>query len=161
MLELLKDLYAHQAWADAAHWKALRAHGPALADADLKGRLFHIHAVQQVWLGRWQGLPMPFPKVEDYPDLEDLYHFAKACHVALRTYLERLGEGDLAMPITYRNLAGEAFTQPLGDLMLHLPMHSQYHRGQSATRMVALGAHMPSTDLVTWQRAGRPVPLWA
>jgi uncharacterized damage-inducible protein DinB len=161
MLELLKDLYAHQAWADAAHWRALLAHGPALGDADLKARLFHIHAVQQVWLARWQGVPLPFPKVEDYPDLKDLYHFAKACHVAQGAYLERLDEGALDRPVAYRNLAGEAFTQPLRDLLLHLPYHSQYHRGQSAMRMVQLGAHMPGTDLVTWQRGGRPGPDWA
>jgi uncharacterized damage-inducible protein DinB len=139
----------------------VRAHGAALADPDLKGRLFHIHAVQQVWLARWQGVPLPFPKVEDYPDLADLFHFAKACHVALRTYLERLQEADLDRSVDYRNIQGESFSQPLRELMLHLPYHSQYHRGQSAMRMVQLGAHMPGTDLVTWQRGGRPGPDWA
>jgi uncharacterized damage-inducible protein DinB len=161
MLPLLHDLYAQQEWADAAHWGAVRAHGAALADPDLKGRLFHIHAVQQVWLARWQGVPLPFPKVEDYPDLADLFHFAKACHVALRTYLERLQEADLDRSVDYRNIQGESFSQPLRELMLHLPYHSQYHRGQSAMRMVQLGAHMPGTDLVTWQRGGRPGPDWA
>ncbi len=160
MLPILHELYAHQAWADAAHWGAVLAHGPAQEDADLKGRLFHIHAVQQVWLARWQGVPMPFPKVEDYPVLGDLHHFAKACHVALGTYLGRLAAADLDRSVAYKNIAGEAFTQPLGDLMLHLPMHSQYHRGQSAMRMVQLGAHMPGTDLVTWQRGGRPGSVW-
>ena len=160
MLDLLKVLYAHQEWADAAHWRALRAFGLAFADADLKGRLFHIHAVQQVWLARWQGVPMPFPKVEDYPDREDLFHFAKACHVALRTYLGSLAPGDLERSVDYKNIQGEAFTQALRDLMLHLPYHSQYHRGQSAMRMVALGAHMPGTDLVIWQRDGRPRAEW-
>jgi uncharacterized damage-inducible protein DinB len=161
MLDLLADLYAHQAWADAAHWGAVRALAPAHADPELKDRLFHIHAVQQVWLARWQGIPLPFPKVEDYPDLADLFHFAKACHVALGTYLRRLEPPDLARPVDYRNIHGEAFTQPLGDLMLHLPMHSQFYRGQSALRLKALGSAVPGTDLVTWQRGGRPSPDWA
>lgn len=160
MLDLLHDLYRHQAWADAQHWAAAHGHPPAWQDAELKERLFHIHAVQQVWLARWQGVGLPYPSLEAYPVMGDLRHFAKACHAALDAFRATLGEADLARPVAYRNIHGEPFTQPLGDLMLHLPYHSQYHRGQSATRMVALGAHMPATDLVVWQRAGRPAPAW-
>ncbi len=160
MLDVIHDLYQHQEWADAQHWRAIRAFPPALVDEALRQRLFHIHAVQQVWMGRWQGLDMGFPKVEDYPRTEDLFHFARACHAALSAFLSLRSEGDLSEPVTYRNIQGEPFTQPLGDLLLHLPYHSQYHRGQTAQAMVALGFHMPATDLVVWQRAGRPKAIW-
>ena len=160
MLDVLQELYRHQAWADAAHWRAVMASEAARGDADLKARLIHIHGVQQVWLGRWQGVDLGFPRPEDHGAIEDTLHFARACHAALAAFLSLQREADLPAPITYRNLAGETFTQPLGDLMLHLPLHSQYHRGQTAMRLRQLGAPAPGTDLVTWQRTGRPAPEW-
>ncbi|MBS1785570.1 MAG: DinB family protein [Acidobacteria bacterium] len=161
MLDLIRDLYAHQEWADAEHWKAILASDAARADADLKARLVHLHGAQQVWLGRWQGLGLGFPKAEDHASLEDTFHFARACHAALRAYLSLREEADLSEAITYTNLAGETFTQPLYELMVHLAFHSQYHRGQNATRLRALGTHAPGTDLVNWQREGHPKADWA
>lgn len=160
MLDVIKDLYAHQEWADASHWRAVLGSGAARKDPELKERLVHLHGAQQVWLGRWQGLPLPFPKAGDHATIEDTHHFAQACHAALRAYLSLRKEADLAGPVVYANLAGATFTQPLGELMLHLAFHSQYHRGQNAARLRALGTPAPGTDLVNWQREGRPAAKW-
>ncbi len=160
MLDLIRDLYAHQEWADAAQWKAILASDAARRDEDLKGRMVHLHGAQQLWLGRWQGLALGFPKPEDHASIEGTFHFAKACHAALRAFLSLRKEADLAEPITYTNLAGQTFTQPLHELMTHLAMHSQYHRGQNATRLRALGAPAPATDLCNWQREGRSPAEW-
>ena len=160
MLDVIRDLYRHQEWADAEHWRAVLGSEAARADADLKARLVHLHAAQQLWLGRWQGVSLPFPKAEDHASIGDAHHFAQACHAALRAYLGLRKEADLAEPVAYTNIAGESFTQPLGELMLHVAMHSQYHRGQNATRLRALGGTAPATDLVNWQREGRPTARW-
>lgn len=162
MLAVILDLYRHMEWADAEHWRALLAHGPAREDADLKARMLHLHGAQEVWLGRWQGLskPLRWPTVEDYPRIEDLRHYAAACHAALRAYLPLLTEAELGRDLTFTTMAGEAVTQNLGDTLLQLPMHSQYHRGQNATRMRALGGAMPATDWAFWTRRGRPAPQW-
>ncbi len=160
MIELIRDLYAHPEWADAQHWRTILASPAALGNDGLRQVLFHIHGVQQVWLARWQGADLGFSKPEDYPLTLNLYPFAKACHSALRAYLSLRSEADLPAAVTYRNIAGETFSQPLRDLLLHLPYHSQYHRGQTARALVALGSHAPATDLVVWQRAGRAQAEW-
>lgn len=162
MWELILDLYRHMEWADAEHWGAILASPAARADDELKQRLLHLHGAQEVWLGRWQGLEQPFrwPTLEDYPRIEDLRHYAAACHVALRNYLPLVQERDLPRQLSFKTIHGDAVVQSLGDTLLQLPMHSQYHRGQQATRMVALGGHMPTTDWVFWTRRGRPQPQW-
>ena len=160
MLDVIKDLYAHQEWADASHWRAILGSEAARKDLELKERLVHLHAAQQVWLGRWQGVSLGFPKAGDHASIEDAHHFAQACHAALRAYLSLRKEADMVEAITYTNLAGESFTQPLGELMLHLAMHSQYHRGQNAARLRSLGMPAAATDLVNWQRSGRPGAEW-
>lgn len=160
MLEVLQDLYRHQEWADAEHWRAILASTAAGEDLELKARLVHLHGAQQFWLARWQGVGLAFAKPEDFATSEDTFHFAQACHAALRAYLGLRKEGDLAEAVTYTNMAGQTFTQPLGELMLHLTLHSQYHRGQNATRLRALAGSAPGTDLVNWQREGRPAADW-
>jgi hypothetical protein len=50
MNSLLCDLYGHQEWADAEHWRAIEAHPPALADTAIRDRLHHVHLVQHVFL---------------------------------------------------------------------------------------------------------------
>lgn len=162
MLDVILDLYRHMAWADAEHWRALLAHGPAREDPDLRERLLHLHGAQEVWLGRFQGLAQPvrWPKVEDYPRIEDLRHYAGACHAAFQAWLPLLKAEDLGRELRFTNLAGEAVVQGLGDALVQVPMHSQYHRGQNATRMRALGGAMPATDYAFWTRRGRPAPAW-
>lgn len=161
MLDVLKELYAHQAWADARQWGALLAHGPAREDPDLFVRLVHLHAVQRAWLGRWQGEPVPFAEPSDFPGLPELLAYARDAHGRLAAFLAGLGEDQLLGEVAYRDIHGHPWSQPLGDLMLHLALHSQYHRGQQATRMRAVGGAMPQTDLVAWHRLGRPAPEWS
>lgn len=160
MLDMVLDLFAHMEWADAEHWKAILAHHDARHDADIKARLVHMHGAQRIWLGRWQGLQMPWPKPEDYPALDDLRHFAAACHAAQRAYLPAIKDADLDRELAFTTLDGLDLRQPLKDTLLQPPLHSQYHRGQNALRLKALGAKVPGTDHVLWTRLGRPEPDW-
>lgn len=160
MVDLVFDLYAHMEWADAEHWKAIEGNHDARHDPEIKTRLFHMHGAQRVWLGRWQGLQLPWPREEEYPSLIDLRHFAAACHAAQRAYLQTMPDAYLDRRLSFITLQGEEVRQVLGDTLLQLPMHSQYHRGQNALRLKALGAKAPATDFSLWTRFGRPEPDW-
>jgi len=46
----LDELYAHQEWADAEHWRALEGYPAGLADKAIWERLHHIHLVQSAFL---------------------------------------------------------------------------------------------------------------
>ena len=50
MNSYLDELFAHQEWADAEHWRIFEAHGTALDDKAIHERLFHIHMVQHAFL---------------------------------------------------------------------------------------------------------------
>lgn len=175
LLDLLQDLYRHQHWADAQVWSAVHHFPAAHEDADLRARLMHLHGVQQLWLARWEASlgrvhegepphgarsPQLLPRTEDFPDWETLRHFAHRCHEGLDAFLTELRGRDLPREVVYKSLHGEPFTGLLGDLMLHLPMHSAHHRGQIALSLHRLGIAPPDLDLVTWQRMGRPKPDW-
>jgi uncharacterized damage-inducible protein DinB len=79
MNSYLEELYAHQEWADAEHWRAFEAHPAALDDKAIRERLFHIHLVQHgfLWVTRPQRAEFALKKLEDFPAMADLKVYAK------------------------------------------------------------------------------------
>jgi uncharacterized damage-inducible protein DinB len=160
MLSYLDELYAHQEWADAEHWRALEGHAPALADVAIRGRLHHIHMVQSayLWIVGPRTAPFAMTKVEDYATMADLKAFARKVHRDLAAMLGALDD----------HLAETTevpwFQPPLKISVRHAlmqaAMHSHYHRGQNATRLRELGGVPPGTDFIVWLRDGQPTARW-
>ena len=162
MRSYLDELYAHQEWADAEHWRAFEALPAALADKAIRERLLHIHLVQHgfSWVTAPQRWEFAFSKIEDFPSMADLKKYAQH---GLKELGERLKETDQqrmeelievpwfkpALKISVR----QALTQAA--------MHSHYHRGQNATRLRELGGTPPTTDFIVWLRDGQPPPQWS
>lgn len=68
-------------------------------------------------------------------------------------WLQELPEEALEEPLSYRNMKGDAFTQPLKDIVHHLPNHGTYHRGQLVTMLRQLGVeNIPATDYIAFCR---------
>ncbi len=161
MLDTIRELFTHQSWADAEHWRAILASPAAAGSEELKERLLHLHGAQKVWLDRFRGAAAGFPTLAQFPTIAALHGFAQDTHRGLDAYAESLDEASLGSTVRYRDLKGNDHAQPLGGLMLHLAMHSQYHRGQNASLMKRLGTPAPPTDFVVWMRGGRPAASWA
>jgi uncharacterized damage-inducible protein DinB len=161
MLDAIRELYAHQSWADALQWEAIAASPAAHGSDELKERLVHLHGAQRIWLARWKGQTQEFPAPSQFATVEEIRTFAQDVHRNLAGFLAGLDEHALAAAISYKDIKGNPHVQPLGGLMLHLALHSQYHRGQNASLMKRLGTPAPSTDFVQWLRAGKPAAYWA
>jgi len=157
----LHELYAHQEWADAEHWRAFEAYPAALADRALRERLHHIHLVQSafLWVTRDQTAKFVITKVEDYQKMADLKIFARKCQSEMAGMLDAMGEARLAEMIEV-----PWFQPPLKISVRHAltqaAMHSHYHRGQNATRLRELGGVPPGTDFIEWLRNGQPAAQW-
>jgi uncharacterized damage-inducible protein DinB len=161
MLSYLDELYAHQEWADAEHWRALEGHAPALADRAIRVRLHHIHLVQSafLWIVGPRTGPFVMTKVEDYASIADLKAFARKVHKELAAMRGGMGEARLAETIEV------PWFQPLLKIsvrhaLMQAAMHSHYHRGQNATRLRELGGVPPGTDFIVWLRDGQPTARW-
>ena len=60
----------------------------------------------------------------------------------------------LSRSLAYKNSKGESFTSQKQDVLLHVVMHSAYHRGQIAADMRAAGFTPAYTDFVHAVRQG-------
>src|SRR3954453_14283819 len=89
MNPLLRDLYGHQEWADAEHWRAVDATTAAADDTALRVRLHHLHLVKRAFrwiLGDRQGA-VTLAKAGDFCGLGGLTAAAGAYHDEARRFL--------------------------------------------------------------------------
>ncbi len=155
----LVDLIGHQGWADAQHWRALRAHARALEDEALRARLHHLHAVQHAFLALAEERPLMLTKPEDFTS-DALHAYARDAQVGYARLARTLDSATLARRVDVPWFREPALSLGVGEVLLQATMHSQHHRGQNATRLRELGGAPPTTDLIVWFWHGRPEPQW-
>jgi uncharacterized damage-inducible protein DinB len=97
MLPMIRELFDHQAWADAAILAGVRTHPAAAQDEPLRKTLHHIVVTQRAFLSLF--LERPFdPKTEfrvpaELKDIEALFREAHREEIA---YVGRLDEAGLS-----------------------------------------------------------------
>lgn len=150
MSDLLRDLYAHMWWAHDALTDELTR---AAADPETHRLLAHVVAAEHLWLSRIDGQK---PRVAVWPTLspEEITALERENRERFQELLERRDD-TREQRIRYRNSAGNAFENSVGDILTHVALHGHYHRGQIAKSMRASGREPVYTDYIGFVRKGR------
>lgn len=127
-LAQLRRLWDHAAWADAVVWAALEALPAGPPVAALR-EYAHVLGAEEVWLARLEQRPARTAVWPDLP-MADVRDLARSMREGYTRYLAELANTDLNRGIQYTNTAGRTFTTPIGDILLHVMLHGQYHRGK-------------------------------
>ena len=156
-----EELYAHQEWADAEHWRAFESHPVALEDKAIRERLHHIHLVQHgfLWITGPRTAGFELKKIEDFPAISDLKKYGREGLGADEGFRE-----DTSLSEDGRVIEVPWFKPPakitVRQALMQAAMHSHYHRGQNATRLRELGGVPPMTDFIVWLHKGQPAANW-
>lgn len=153
-LTYVTSLHAHGEWADRRLLEALRG-----AEAPVALReLAHVRGAQDIWLAR---IEQRAPSLAVWPELtvDELATVGESIDVAMRDRLATLTEPELAEPVAYRNMAGESFTTPLSEILLHLMLHGHYHRGKASVALRAATGAAVGVDYILWRRSVATDPL--
>jgi uncharacterized damage-inducible protein DinB len=158
----LLDLYRHQTWADAEHWRMFGASSKARDDRAIRTRLHHIHFVQHafLWTVGDRRTPFAVTKPDDFASLDSLQDYARAFHAQVEPLLESVTDERLATSIDIVWFKDPPLAIPVSEALLQCAMHSHYHRGQNAARFRELGGEPVTTDYIVWLWKGRPAPAW-
>ena len=166
-LALIRDLYRHMEWADAAVWKAVLASDAARRDDSLRTTLAHLHGVQRAFLDGWTGRPIAFAQPSEFTDTMRVHEWAIAYYPSVRRHLDTLTDQQLdavfVMPWVsqYEEHLGRTFeATTLGETLYQVVAHTNHHRGQVNTRLRALGAEPPLIDYIIWVYFGRSPAEW-
>jgi len=68
-------------------------------------------------------------------------------------FIQAAGDELLLGNLTYKNMAGDEYTNSVRDIVQHVMNHSTYHRGQLVTMLRQAGVtEIPSTDYIAFLR---------
>lgn len=155
---MLRDLFQHQAYVDAAMINAIRRHEIAARDEALRVLLHHILLAHRFWIHTGQGLPFCVEDEAAAPDsLEPLVSRYRDTQQQEREWLARLEEPDLGRTLESTFFPGRRI--PLRVALMQVCLHSHGHRSQCATRLRQLGGEPPVLDFILWVQ-DRPDPMW-
>jgi uncharacterized damage-inducible protein DinB len=158
MLALLRELFEHQAYADAALMTAIARHEGAAGDEALRTLLHHILIAHRFWLHLCRGVPFEAENESLVPDsLAALAERYRETQARDREWLAGLDPADLDRRLESPYLPGRRVA--VREALLQVCLHSQGHRAQCATRLRLLGGEPPALDYVLWCQE-RPLPGW-
>ncbi len=148
-IETVRSLWEHVYWADALAFEALAAGGFSAVEAFRE--LAHVVGTEETWLARLEARP-PRAPVWPEPSPGGTKALLDETHDAYRAYLAGLEEEDLATPVSYTNSAGERFTNTRGDILVHVALHGQYHRGKVNLLLRQAGRDPAPVDYIAFVR---------
>ncbi len=105
--------------------------------------LVHTAWAQWVWLERWRGSsPAGRWDPAEFPDVATLRAAWTNLNADTADYLAGLSDADLDRIVTYVNSAGEPWSYPRWQMLLHQVNHATQHRSEVALLLTQAG-HSP------------------
>ena len=150
-LAVLRRMWAHLTWADESLWAALAAERPA--DSDVWREYSHIIGAEEVWLARLESRPARIP-VWPKVSRDELRPAREQVVTGYARYLDALDAESLDADLRYTNTAGIPFATKVADILMHVALHGQYHRGKINLLLRQGGAEPVPVDYIHWARAG-------
>ncbi len=120
----------------------------------IKKTCAHVLGAETVWVMRLHGTsPSSSPaKYEEMP-MSEIAKLWLDKSQEIINYVESKTEHELAEMLSYKNIAGQAFTNSIRDIMQHVANHGTYHRGQIISMLRQVGyTKLFDTDYITFCR---------
>ncbi|MCO0601187.1 damage-inducible protein DinB [Peribacillus butanolivorans] len=146
----IQKMYEHLNWANQRILETLQS----IEDKNQEvSRLFsHILLAEKVWITRLRGLDSSRLAIWSEVDIEVCAELVMQNKVSLTTFLTNLSNTDLDKLISYTNSKGKEFKNSVRDILTHVALHGQYHRGQINSRLRADGFESVNIDFITFVR---------
>jgi uncharacterized damage-inducible protein DinB len=148
---MTSELFAHHSWATGRVLDLCDGLSDAQLDqtrlmgfGSLRATLFHILAAERLWMDRWQGRPWaPLETDSAGIPLAELRKGFREAADERDALLRNEEASDFSRVVTYRNTAGNEFSHPLGELLVHVANHGIHHRAQALNFLRLLGRTVP------------------
>jgi len=145
MLSYIRRLFRYDDWANQEVVAALKGL-PTPPPRSLK-ILAHILSAERLWLERLRSEKQTYPVWPDFT-IEQCRKEVEQLPQLWTAHLSLFKEEDLPRSLRYKNSKGETWTGQTLDILMHVVLHSAYHRGQIAADMRAAGFSPAYTDFI-------------
>jgi uncharacterized damage-inducible protein DinB len=148
-LKTIQKMYEHLNWANQRILETLQNVEVEFQQVSL---FSHILYSEQVWITRIKGRDSSQMPIWSDGDLEVCAKLIKQNEDNFKILLTEIAETDLDNLISYTNSKGKEFKTSIRDILTHVALHGQYHRGQINSRIRADGFEPVNTDYITFVR---------
>ena len=148
-MKTIRKMYEQLNWANQRILSTLQSE----AENQEARRLFsHILFAEKVWITRMKGLDSSQLPIWSEVDLDVCAELVNQNKESYTEYLGNLTNNDLDQFIFYKNSKGKEFTNSIRDILTHVALHGQYHRGQINSRLRADGMEPVDVDFISFVR---------
>jgi uncharacterized damage-inducible protein DinB len=148
-LERLGLLYGYDLWANRRVLESVRK---ASERGDCLRLFGHLLAAQEIWLARLWAQDSSGVKLWAEHGVEDCEAAMERLAGEMRAYLEAASGESVAREISYRTQDGTELRNTPLDILTHLSLHGQHHRGQIIWELRKLGQDVVSADMIFYLR---------
>ena len=159
LLDHLRDLHDHMAWADAVWFECWRKSG-FTDDEDLRQRVAHMADTEAAFLKVLLGEPVTFAEDRPLPGCDALAARTRENHGAFKAMLGDLTAEGLGRDLVIPWFPGSTCHITVDEALTQVTLHAQHHRGQLMTRLKALGGRPQNVDYIIWAWKNRPEGRW-
>jgi uncharacterized damage-inducible protein DinB len=149
-VETIQKMYEHLHWANQQILGTLQN----MEDENNRAmNLFsHILFAEQVWFTRLKGSDSSQLPIWADVSLEVCAVMVKQNDHNFNGYLSGLANSTLEQIVFYRNSKGKEFKNSIRDILTHVALHGQYHRGQINQLLRASEIEPVNVDFITFRR---------
>jgi uncharacterized damage-inducible protein DinB len=123
------------------------------SDGNILHTLSHVFAADRVWLARVQGKLRNTFIDENDRHLATLQREWPLVYQGWKDWCAPLTDETAQSKVSYRDLKGNAWEQPVWQILLHVVNHGTHHRGQVSGFLRSMGHAPPPLDLIAFYRS--------
>lgn len=120
--------------------------------------LNHIYVIDRIWQAHLEGRDHGYDarNTKDHPPLDELWKLQQEVDAWYVDWADRQTAESLVETVDYMLIGGNRGVMTRGEILLHVVMHANYHRGYVAQMIYDTpGCRPPSMDLPVYMREGR------
>ncbi|MEH7085782.1 DinB family protein [Neobacillus drentensis] len=149
-METIRNMFEHLHWSNQRILETLQN---TESENEQINRLFsHILLAEQVWLTRLKGSDSSNLPIWAEVSLKACAEMANRNNQYFKKFLSSLTDPALEQIVTYRNSKGIEFNNSVRDILTHVALHGQYHRGQINQLLRANGSEPVILDYIIFKR---------
>jgi len=157
--DTLRNHLAYSAWASRRLVAAAAELPPAdlmrdfqTADHSVLGTLVHVFAADRIWLARLTGAPVTAFVTDADHSMSVLQNDWPELQGRWQGWASLLTDERAQAMHDYKDMKGNAYRQPIWQIVLHVVNHGTHHRGQVSGFLRTLGRTPPPLDLMFYYR---------
>ncbi|MBT2658809.1 DinB family protein [Bacillus sp. ISL-18] len=149
-MNIIMKMFQHLDWANLRIVEALNAKGDR--NHQTKRLFSHLLLAEEVWFNRLQGLDSNPQAIWTELTIEECLNLVLKNQQRFSGLLGGLSETTMEDVIVYKNSTGQEFSTSVGDILTHVALHGQYHRGQINRLLREDGFEPVNVDFITFVR---------